>query len=84
MVIICRSQTLKLESALCPSHSPAEEKDNAAQLREVEKALLCQALGGQLPQPGSQQRLQHYLAGELTQAEDFEPLYYPVGYGRLV
>jgi len=56
--------------------TPADEKAYAARLREVENALLCQAFGGQVPQPDSQQRLQRYLNGEISRAEAFQPLYY--------
>ncbi|MDO7884588.1 hypothetical protein [Hymenobacter cheonanensis] len=53
--------------------SPAEETAYLARLREVENALLCQAFGGQVPQPGSQLRLQRYLNGEINRAEAFQP-----------
>lgn len=59
--------------------TPAEEKAYAARLREVENALLCQAFGGQVPQPDSQPRLQRYLNGEISRAEAFQPLYYAAG-----
>jgi predicted flavoprotein YhiN len=58
--------------------SLTEEKEYAVRLREVENALLCQAFGGQMPQPGSQQRLQRYLNGEISRAEAFQPVFYPV------
>lgn len=49
----------------------AEETAYIARLREVENALLCQALGGQISQPGSHLRLQRYLSGEIGRAEAF-------------
>jgi hypothetical protein len=53
----------------------SEEKEYAARLREVENALLCQALGGQMPQPDNQIRLQRYLDGEISRIEAFQPLF---------
>jgi predicted RNA-binding Zn ribbon-like protein len=55
--------------------SSEEQIAYAARLREVENALLCQAFGGQAPQPDSKQRFQRYLDGEISRAEAFEPLY---------
>lgn len=59
--------------------SATEETAYIARLREVENALLCQAFGGQVPQPGSQVRLQRYLNGEIGRAEAFQPLYSSAG-----
>lgn len=61
------------------AQSFTEEIAYAARRREVENALLCQALGGQLSQPDSQQRMQRYLNGEISRAEAFQPLCYPAG-----
>lgn len=81
MVIICKNQALKLESATGISQLSVEECDYAARLREVENSLLRQALGGQLPQPT--QRLQHYLDGGGKRTEAFQPLYYPASHSQL-
>ena len=59
--------------------SATEEAAYIARLREVENALLCQAFGGQVPQPGSQLRLQRYLNGEIGRAEAFQVHYSPAG-----
>lgn len=59
--------------------SPAEEAAYFARLREIENALLCQAFGGQVSQPGNQLRLQRYLNGEIGRAEAFQPLCSPAG-----
>ncbi|QKG53952.1 hypothetical protein [Hymenobacter sp. BRD67] len=54
--------------------SPAEEAAYACRLREVENVLLCQAFGGQVPQPSSREQLQRYLNGEISRAEAFRQL----------
>lgn len=66
---------LQFDFTAAACQSPAEQQAYAARLREVENALLCQAFGGQAPQPGTQQRLQRYLNGEIGRAEAFQPLY---------
>jgi hypothetical protein len=64
-------------SFVLPASQPVLEEDYAVRLREVENVLLCQALGGQLPQPGSHLRLQRYLNGEISRAEAFQRLCQP-------
>jgi hypothetical protein len=79
MPLIYPSPTPQFEAANQPLRSPVEEAAYLARLREVENALLCQAFGGQVPQPGSQLRLQRYLNGEIGRSEAFQPLYSPAG-----
>ena len=74
MPLIYLSSALQAAFAPHAAQSAAEEKDYAMRLREVENALLCQAFGGQVPQPDGQQRLQRYLNGEISRAEAFQPL----------
>ena len=74
MAITYLSPALQFDFAAA-TPSPAEAAAYAARLREVENLLLCQAFGGQVPQPGSQQRLQRYLNGEIGRQEAFQPLY---------
>ncbi|AMR27717.1 hypothetical protein A0257_11830 [Hymenobacter psoromatis] len=68
---------LQFDFATATVQSPEDQLAYATRLREVENALLCQAFGGQVPQPGSQHRLQRYLNGEISRAEAFQPLYGP-------
>lgn len=75
MALAYLSPTLQFDFAASTVLSPEEQQAYAARLREVENALLCQAFGGQVPQPDSQQRLQRYLNGEISRAEAFHPLY---------
>ncbi|MGI4761941.1 MAG: hypothetical protein ACRYF0_14630 [Janthinobacterium lividum] len=71
--------TLPFDLASQAFLSSAEEAAYIARLREVENALLCQAFGGQVPQPGSQLRLQRYLNGEIGRAEAFPVRYSSAG-----
>lgn len=80
MRITCQGSARKPEAAPRTSQSPADEMNYVARLREVETALLCQALGGQLPQPDTRQRLQHYLEGKINRAEAFRALSLPAEY----
>ena len=73
------SSAWQLDFATCAFPTPVEAKAYAARLREVENALLCQAFGGQVPLPDSQQRLQRYLNGEISRSEAFQPLFYTAG-----
>jgi predicted RNA-binding Zn ribbon-like protein len=79
MALTYLSPTLQFDFAAANVQSPAELKAYASRLREVENALLCQAFGGQVPQPDSQVRLQRYLNGEISRAEAFQPLYQAAG-----
>lgn len=79
MLLIYPSLTPQVAVANQPFLSPAEQTTYLARLREVENALLRQAFGGQVPQPGSQLRLQRYLNGEIGRAEAFQPLYSSAG-----
>lgn len=79
MALTYLSPTLQFDFAAASSLSPAEQQAYATRLREVENALLCQAFGGQVPQPDNQQRLQRYLNGEISRTEAFQPLYQPAG-----
>ncbi len=47
----------------------------AARQREVETALLVQALCGHSPGPATQAQLQRYVAGELSREQAFASLY---------
>ena len=69
------SSGLQFDFTVVSPQSPDEQQAYAIRLREVENALLCQAFGGQVPRPGSQQRLQRYLNGEISRAEAFQALY---------
>lgn len=75
MALAYLSPALQFDFAATTILSPDEQKAYATRLREVENALLCQAFGGQVPQPDSQQRLQRYLNGEISRADAFQPLY---------
>jgi hypothetical protein len=75
MALAYLSPTLQFDFAASAVLSPDEQQAYANRLREVENALLCQAFGGQVPQPDSQQRLQSYLNGEISRSEAFQPLY---------
>lgn len=79
MALAYLSPTLQFDFAAANILSPDEQQAYATRLREVENALLCQAFGGQVPQPDSQQRLQRYLNGEISRAEAFQPLYQATG-----
>ncbi|WP_223653503.1 hypothetical protein [Hymenobacter psoromatis] len=69
------SSGLQFDFTAVSQQSPDEQQAYAVRLREVENLLLCQAFGGQAPRPGSQQRLQRYLNGEISRAEAFQELY---------
>jgi hypothetical protein len=73
------SSVLQFDFAARPFQSLTEQKAYEARLREVENALLCQAFGGQVPEPDSQQRLQRYLNGEISRREAFQALYRAAG-----
>ena len=73
------SPTLQFDFAGPAVLSAEEQQAYATRLREVENALLCQAFGGQVPQPDSQYRLQRYLNGEISRADAFQPLYHTTG-----
>ena len=61
-------------SSICPTDAlPATVL--AARQREVETALLVQALCGQRPSPAAQVQLQRYVAGELSREQAFAGLY---------
>jgi predicted RNA-binding Zn ribbon-like protein len=75
MALTYLNSGLQFDFATAAVQSPEEQLAYAARLREVENTLLCQAFGGQVPQPGSQQRLQRYLNGEISRGEAFQPLY---------
>ncbi len=79
MALAYLSPTLQFDFAAAAILSPDEQKAYANRLREVENALLCQAFGGQVPQPDTQQRLQRYLNGEISRADAFQPLYHTTG-----
>ena len=61
------------------SSSPSIPVDStttpAARQREVETALLVQALCGHSPGPAVQAQLQRYVAGELSREQAFASLY---------
>ncbi|TDN36333.1 hypothetical protein E4631_08830 [Hymenobacter sp. UV11] len=75
MALTYLTSGLQFDFTAATVQSPEDQLAYATRLSEVENALLCQAFGGQVPQPGSQQRLQRYLNGEISRAEAFQPLY---------
>lgn len=79
MPLIYLSPTLQFAVANQSFPSSTEETAYLSRLREVENALLCQAFGGQVPQPGNQLLLQRYLNGEISRTEAFQPLYSAAG-----
>ncbi|GAA4503452.1 hypothetical protein GCM10023172_28310 [Hymenobacter ginsengisoli] len=73
------SAALQFDFAPRSFQSAAEERAYAARLREVENALLCQAVCGSPLPASSRKRLQRYLNGKISRAEAFRALYHPPG-----